>query len=120
MNPRPFWNIRLERNRDERIALLVLCPLLITFSVVVLRVLDPLVLGDSLKFQRWVLHDVMYTCISFLLLAFVWACFHPRWIEQAVESTARRVRLILCVLLFFFFVLCPVITLVVEIIRKHG
>jgi hypothetical protein len=120
MNPRPFWNIRFERSRDERIALLVLCPLLIAFSMWILRTLNPLVSDDSLKFQRWVFHDVMYTCISFLVLAFAWACFRPRWIERAVESTAKRVRFIICALLFFLFVFCPLVTLIVEIFRRHG
>jgi hypothetical protein len=118
MKPQPWWSIRFERSRDERVALLVLCPLLVAFCIGVVRRLDPLLNDDSMRIPRWIVHDAIYTCLLFLGLAFVWGCFRPRWIERSLESAAKRVRSLICAVLLFFFIIGPLLTLLVEAIRN--
>jgi hypothetical protein len=111
-------HLDFERSAKERGALFFGCLLLGLGCWWLLTHLEPLLLQQAdqqLRVARFAFRDLMYSCIAVCSLICLWACFRPQWLERMLEHAASHLRFAFCCVIGFLFILCPVVTLVIEL-----
>jgi hypothetical protein len=61
---------------------------------------------------RFLCTELFAAAAAFLLLAFVWAVFRPRWIGRLLLTVSRHVWRYVCLLLLSFLVLALVVSII--------
>jgi len=112
-----------KRQRDDRITLIVLCPLL-TFGLVALyQGLSPFLKTSSdraLQIAGLIFEETVIACVCFLVMAFLWACFQPSWLKKPLDFVSKHVFYFFCAIVLFLFGFCPLVTLFIEFVLKKS
>jgi hypothetical protein len=101
-----------DRQRDNRITLIVICPLLI-IGLVLKTSPD-----RALQITGLIFEDVVIASVCFLGLAILWACFQPHWLKRPLDFAARHIFYFFCAIVLFLFVFCPLVTLLIEFFKR--
>src|ERR1051326_1888311 len=99
-----------EKSAKERGVVFLGCLLLGAGRLWLLVSFEPLLSEESdqaLRVARFILRDLMFSCISACFLICFWACFRPRWIERLLEHATSHVRVAFICVVGFLFIFCP-------------
>jgi uncharacterized membrane-anchored protein len=110
-----------DRQRDNRITLIVICPLLIIGLVALYKGLSPFLKTSpdrALQITGLIFEDVVIASVCFLGLAILWACFQPHWLKRPLDFAARHIFYFFCAIVLFLFVFCPLVTLLIEFFKR--
>jgi len=65
---------------------------------------------------RFLCTELFAAAFAFLLLAFVWAVFQPRWVNRLLLAVSRHVWRYVCLLLLSFLVLALVVRIIEHVV----